>query len=86
MKKNIIISGYGKMGKEVEKQALIRKHQVIAIFDNAEDWKKLTSLKEKADVVIDFSFPETATHNIKQCFNEYHNIVQTKRCCTFSCA
>ncbi len=72
---NIIISGYGKMGKEVEKQAQIRGHNIVAIFDHKKDWESLTEVSKKADVVIDFTFPETATDNIKQCFSSHIPIV-----------
>lgn len=65
---NIIISGYGRMGKEVEKIALQRKHRIIARFDTEEEWEQLDTLKQDIDVVVDFSFPETAVKNIKYCF------------------
>ena len=38
---NILISGYGRMGKEVEKIALNRNHKIIAVLDTDEDWEKI---------------------------------------------
>jgi len=72
---NIIISGYGRMGKEVEKIALQRKHRIIAKFDTEEEWKQLDTLKQDIDVVVDFSFPETAVKNIMHCFRSAIPIV-----------
>lgn len=65
----IILSGYGKMGKEVEKIALDRKHVITAIIDTENDWVGLMKNPPLADVVIDFSTPSTVIDNIKRCFN-----------------
>jgi len=65
----IIISGYGRMGKEIEKLALTRKHEVVAKIDNVQDWDRLTPPQKTAEVVIDFSQPEVAIENIERCFN-----------------
>ncbi|MGM0567125.1 MAG: 4-hydroxy-tetrahydrodipicolinate reductase [Bacteroidota bacterium] len=64
---NIIISGYGRMGKEVEKQALKHHHSIAGIIDKDSDWNNKT-IMQNADVVIDFSLPETAINNIYRCF------------------
>jgi len=57
---NIAITGYGKMGKEVEKAALRNGDSVVAIIDSPNDWnEQLTDIK-KADVIIDFSQPDVA--------------------------
>jgi 4-hydroxy-tetrahydrodipicolinate reductase len=63
-----IISGYGRMGKEVEKMALASGHTIHLIIDTNEDWKKLTTDQSDADAVIDFSLPRTAVDNIMRCF------------------
>lgn len=63
----IALSGYGKMGKAIEKEALKKGHEV-ALKIGAKNYKQLNinNLKsEKADVIIDFSRPETAVQNIK---------------------
>jgi 4-hydroxy-tetrahydrodipicolinate reductase len=64
----VILSGYGKMGKEVEKIALERNHHIIAIVDNESDWAPILNNPPNADVVIDFSMPSTVVNNIKKCF------------------
>ena len=64
----IAISGYGKMGKEIEKTALERNHQISAIIDTNEDWLKFRSEISISDVVIDFSQPDVAVQNILRCF------------------
>ena len=64
----IIISGYGKMGKEIEKIATERNHSIVAIIDTEKDWKNFIKNPLSADVVIDFSTPSTVVSNIKRCF------------------
>ena len=65
---NIVLFGYGKMGKEIEQIALQRGHAIILKIDkdNREDATK-EALK-KADVAIEFSTPGTVTDNITRCF------------------
>ena len=60
----IALLGYGRMGKEIEKIALQRGHEVVI----------KTSGKEKyditeADIAIDFSIPNSAYKNISNCIN-----------------
>lgn len=50
---NIILSGYGKINKEVNKK--LKEHNVT-IIDNDLDWIKLNDEK-KYDLIIDFSIP-----------------------------
>jgi len=65
----ITLSGYGKMGKEVEKIALERNHSILAIIDTQEDWDRFKATIEKSDVIIDFSQPDCVMNNIKNCFD-----------------
>jgi 4-hydroxy-tetrahydrodipicolinate reductase len=65
----IVISGYGRMGKEVEKAALSAGHTIIAKIDNKHDWEKFIQSNQKADVVIDFSMPSVAMDVFSKCFN-----------------
>lgn len=65
---NIILSGYGKMGKIIEKVAISRGHTVTHIIDREEDWKELESMNPGNTVVIDFSQPEVVVNNIRNCF------------------
>jgi 4-hydroxy-tetrahydrodipicolinate reductase len=61
----IAISGYGKMGKTIEKQALTSGHTIGCIIDNNhENW----SMAASASVLIDFSTPEAAPQNIERAF------------------
>ena len=64
----IALIGYGKMGKEIEKIAISRKHEVPLIIDidNAADLN--TANLKKVDVAIDFSIPKTAYDNVLKCF------------------
>ncbi len=64
----IALIGYGKMGKEIEKTALERKHEIILCIDinNAEGFT-IPELS-KADVAIEFSTPAAAPSNILNCF------------------
>jgi 4-hydroxy-tetrahydrodipicolinate reductase len=65
----IVISGYGRMGHEVEKIVHKRMHDVVAIVDNEKDWSEKEEIIRIADAVIDFSLPETAINVFETCFN-----------------
>jgi len=62
---NILLLGYGKMGKTIEQIALGRGHQIAARIDanNRADLETIPA--ESVDVVIEFSSPESAVANIK---------------------
>ena len=64
----IILSGYGKMGKETEKIALQNNHTISAILDKLEDWETYHENIAASDVIIDFSQPDVIISNIKQAF------------------
>jgi len=61
----IVLFGYGKMGKEVEKIALERGHELILRIEKNEEYDI-----SKADVAIDFSVPSAAFNNITSCFKK----------------
>ena len=63
----IALLGYGRMGKEIEKIALKKAHEIIVFIDDKEDWEQKQDLLKTADVAIDFSLPEVAKHNIFTC-------------------
>ena len=63
----IALLGYGRMGKEIEKIALQRKHTIV-IKDEGTAPYDITI----ADIAIDFSIPNAAFNNIKNCIE--HNI------------
>ena len=61
----IVLFGYGKMGKEVEKIALERGHELILRIEKNEEYDI-----SEADVAIDFSVPSAAFNNITICFKK----------------
>jgi 4-hydroxy-tetrahydrodipicolinate reductase len=65
----IIIAGYGKMGKEIETAAIARGHQVLGKLDTADDWSVQRNLISQADMVFDFSAPDSVLNNIRNCFD-----------------
>lgn len=65
---NIALFGYGKMGKMIENIALKRNHTIVAKIDlDATDINF-----SEIDVAIDFSMPNAAYGNIKNCLE--HNV------------
>lgn len=65
---NIAIIGYGRMGKEVKAVAERRQHHIGCIIDNENDWQAEWENLQKADVAIDFTYPESAPKNVHRCF------------------
>lgn len=61
---NIVLVGYGKMGKTIERIALDRGHQIAAKID-IDNHAELATIK--ADVAIEFSHPDAAFNNVKKC-------------------
>jgi 4-hydroxy-tetrahydrodipicolinate reductase len=61
--------GYGRMGKEIEKIALSRGHEIVLIIDinNLDDLT--TENLKKAEVAIAFTIPESAVDIYKKCFD-----------------
>ena len=60
----IALLGYGRMGKEIEKIALSRGHEIV-IRKDVDDVIDINL----ADVAIDFSVPSSAFNNITNCIN-----------------
>ena len=60
----IALLGYGRMGKEIEKIAISRGHEIV-IRKDVNDKIDITI----ADVAIDFSVPTSAFNNITNCLN-----------------
>ncbi len=60
----IILLGYGKMGKVIERIALERGHEIAARID-VDNPQALNTAE--ADVVIEFSHPDAAFENITKC-------------------
>ena len=76
---NIIISGYGRMGKIIEENAIKKGHTIVATVDpvavQASKKNLSPELLKKTDVVIDFSIPETAFQNAQMVCSEGKKIV-----------
>lgn len=60
----IALLGYGRMGKEIEKIAISRGHEIVI---RKEDNTQIDITK--ADIAIDFSIPSSAFENITNCFH-----------------
>ncbi|AUC14485.1 4-hydroxy-tetrahydrodipicolinate reductase [Tenacibaculum sp. SZ-18] len=60
----LALLGYGRMGKEIEKIALERGHEIV-IKTNGDETYDISM----ADVAIDFSIPSSAFSNISNCIN-----------------
>jgi 4-hydroxy-tetrahydrodipicolinate reductase len=60
----IALLGYGRMGKEIEKIAISRGHEIV-IRKDLDDTIDISV----ADVAIDFSIPDAAFKNISNCIN-----------------
>ncbi|MFO7656758.1 MAG: 4-hydroxy-tetrahydrodipicolinate reductase [Bacteroidales bacterium] len=65
----IALLGYGKMGKEIEKIALERGHQIALIVDINNPQDLTVENLKKADVAIDFTIPAIALNNVMVCFD-----------------
>jgi 4-hydroxy-tetrahydrodipicolinate reductase len=64
---NIALLGYGKMGREVEAAALAAGHHIVATFD-IDRPATIDALRNSgANVVIDFSQPNSVEANVKLC-------------------
>lgn len=62
----IALSGYGKMGKTIEKISIERGHEVVLRIEGDIKDQDLSI----ADVAIDFSVPDAAFENITTCFKK----------------
>lgn len=69
----IALIGYGKMGKEIEKIALSRGHEIVSIIDinNRQDFE--SEAFRSADVAIEFTAPSVAFDN---CVSAFRNGVK----------
>ena len=58
----IVLIGYGKMGKTIERIALSRGHEIVGKIDVGDSIGNFT---KPADVAIEFTQPEAAVSNLK---------------------
>ena len=69
---NIIISGYGKMGKELEKK--LKNHNLYIV--SRETNLTFNDIKDEIDVIIDFSYPDQIYEISKYLLiNPYTNLI-----------
>ena len=61
----IAIVGYGRMGQVVEKHALERWDDIVAIIDPIKNTKKEDLLDVEFDVIIEFCIPQVALSNLQ---------------------
>ena len=71
----LLLIGYGKMGKTIEQIALSRNHTIVERIDqhNPNAWDTLDD--HSVDVAIEFSQPDAAVSNIRQCLDREIPIV-----------
>lgn len=73
---NILIIGYGKMGKMVEEIALSKSDTIVGIIDKEEDWQTFDKNNTYKDIVaIDFSIPSKVLGNIEKAWERNIAIV-----------
>ncbi len=71
----IVLIGYGKMGKEIERVAIERGHEISAVFDIDRDICSEIDIRSLGDVAIEFSTPKTAYQNITTCITNGLRVV-----------
>lgn len=64
----IALIGYGKMGKEIERIALERGHEVVLKIDIDNQHELTVENLEKADAAIEFTIPSSSIANYNLCF------------------
>ena len=64
----IAIIGYGKMGKEIEKVAKKRGHEIVSIIDVKNQIDFDSEAFKSADVAIEFTNPSVAYNNYLRAF------------------
>lgn len=64
----IALIGYGKMGREIEKIARERGHEIVCIIDLHQESKFESPEFRSADVAIEFTSPESAFANYQRAF------------------
>lgn len=65
---NLALIGYGKMGKEIEKIAVSRRHEIKLIIDINNPQDLTIQNLRKCDAAIEFTIPNTAVKNYNICF------------------
>ena len=64
----IALIGYGKMGKEIEKIAISRGHEINLLIDINNPGDLTIENLQKCDVAVEFTIPGSAVNNYFTCF------------------
>lgn len=65
----IILIGYGKMGKTIDRLALAAGDEVVARIDSSSRRLLSTEIMQQADVAIEFTRPDQAVDNLRACID-----------------
>lgn len=65
----IALMGYGKMGREIERIAMAKNHEIVLKINGSNAASISLEQIQMADVVIEFSTPHTVMANISKCFD-----------------
>jgi 4-hydroxy-tetrahydrodipicolinate reductase len=71
----IVLIGFGKMGKEIERLAVGRGHEIVARIDVGNQCELSQLSKNDVDVAIEFSNPASAFTNIMTCIEKQIPVV-----------
>ncbi|WP_019947118.1 4-hydroxy-tetrahydrodipicolinate reductase [Hymenobacter aerophilus] len=68
---NILLIGYGKMGRAIEAQARARGHQLAGIIDPSRPGTSIADFTPaQVDVAIEFTHPDAAFQNVAACLRQ----------------
>ena len=70
----ILLIGYGKMGKTIEKMALSKGHTITGRID-IDNFNEIDQLLSESDVAIEFTNPESAYRNLLKCVTSQTPVV-----------
>jgi 4-hydroxy-tetrahydrodipicolinate reductase len=71
----IALIGYGKMGRAIEKAALVRGHEIVLKISSSNTADMTTEKLKLADVAIEFTSPDAARNNVLECLDAGINVV-----------
>jgi 4-hydroxy-tetrahydrodipicolinate reductase len=67
---NLLLIGYGKMGKAIEEMAKSRGHHIAYVIDLHNQDQLLEIAHSEVDAAIEFTQPESAFYNIRTCLEK----------------
>ena len=66
---NLLLIGYGKMGKTIEQLALAKGYNIVGKIDHTSAGNLSEFTAKNTDVAIEFTHPDSAFDNISYCLN-----------------